>query len=67
MRVPDRMGREQPIAAPPRAYGFLQLSPDIGSHLDIGRLQIAMDDAQFVRGFERFGDLVRDGECLLRK
>ena len=30
------------------------------AHLDVGRLQIAMDDALLVRGFERLGDLPRD-------
>ena len=34
----------------------------VGSHLDIGRLQIAMDDPFLVRGLERIADLARDGQ-----
>ena len=32
----------------------------VGSDLDVRRLEIAMDDAPLVRGFERIGDLSRD-------
>ena len=32
----------------------------IGFDLDVGGLQIAMDDALLVRGLERLGDLLRD-------
>ena len=32
----------------------------IGPHLDVGRLEIAMDDAQFVRRFKCVGNLLRD-------
>ena len=34
----------------------------VRTQLDIGRLQIAMDDALFVRGLERIGDLLRDSQ-----
>ena len=34
-------------------------------HLDVGRLQVAMDDALLVRGLERFGDLSRDWQRLV--
>ena len=33
--------------------------------LDIRGLQIAMNDSLFVRGFERFGDLLRDRQRLV--
>ena len=33
---------------------------------DVRRLQVAMDDALPVRGFERLGDLPRDGQGLVR-
>ena len=33
--------------------------------LHVGRLQIAMDDAFFMRGFQRLGNLTRHGEGLL--
>jgi hypothetical protein len=33
--------------------------------LDIRRLEITVDDAVFVRGFERLGDLFRDGQRLI--
>jgi hypothetical protein len=32
------------------------------AHLDVGRLEVAVDDALFVRRFERVGDLPRDGQ-----
>ena len=32
----------------------------VGADLDIGWLQVAMNDAVFVRGFERLGNLLRD-------
>ena len=35
-------------------------------HLDVGGLQIAMDDALLVRRFECFGDLPRDRQRLVR-
>ncbi len=34
----------------------------VGAHLHIRGLEIAMDDPLFVRGLERVGDLLRDGE-----
>ena len=37
------------------------------AHLDVGGLQIAMDDALLVRGFERFCDLLRDRERLVER
>jgi hypothetical protein len=35
-----------------------------GSELDVGRFQIAVDDAPFVRGFQGIGHLQRDAEHL---
>ena len=37
----------------------------IGAHFDIGRFQIAVDDALFVRGLERLRDLLRDGQGVV--
>ena len=37
----------------------------IVADLDVGGLQIAMDDALLVRGLERLGDLLRDRQCLV--
>ena len=37
----------------------------VSPHLDVGRLQIAVDDALFMSGFERFSDLPRDRQCLV--
>ena len=37
----------------------------VGAHLDVRGLQIAMDDALLVRGFERLGDLLRDLKRLV--
>ena len=39
----------------------------VGRDLDVRRLQIAVDDALLVRGFERVGDLARDRERLLNR
>ena len=36
----------------------------VGRDLDIGRLEIAMDDSALVRGFERRRDLERDLQCV---
>ena len=43
------------------------LDDALGRDLDVGGLQIAMDDALFVRGFERLGDLARDGQRLAER
>ena len=37
----------------------------VGAHFDVGGLEIAMDDALLVRGFEGFGDLLRDRKRLI--
>ena len=34
-------------------------------HFDVGGLQIAMDDALLVRGFQRFCDLLSEGKRLV--
>ena len=39
----------------------------VGPDLDVGRLEIAMNDALLVRGFERLGDLPRDRERLVER
>ena len=39
-----------------------QLHPAVGKHFDVGRLQVAVDDAGVVRGLEAFGDLPADVE-----
>ena len=39
----------------------------IGSQLDVGGLQVAVDDALLVRGFEGFGDLLGDGERFINR
>ncbi len=36
----------------------------VGAHLDVCGLEVAMDDAELVRGFERVGNLSRDGQCV---
>ena len=37
----------------------------VRTQLDVGRLQVAVDDADLMRGFERLGDLTGDGQCLV--
>ena len=39
----------------------------VGAHLDVRGLQIAMDDALLVRGFERVGDLLRDRQRFVER
>ena len=41
------------------------LDPALRRHLDVGRLEVAVDDALRVRGFERLGDLPEDGDDVL--
>ena len=36
-------------------------------HLDVGGLQVAVDDPLLVRGFERIGDLLRDRQRLVER
>ena len=37
------------------------------AYLDVGGLQIAVDDALLMRSFERFRDLLRDRECFVER
>ena len=37
----------------------------VDADLDVGGLQIAMDDPVLVRGAKRLGDLLRDRQCLI--
>ena len=39
----------------------------VGSDFDVCRLEIAMDDALLVRGFERVRDLLRDRQRLVER
>ena len=39
----------------------------VGLDLDVARLEIAMDDALLVRGFERRRDLARDAQRLVER
>ena len=39
----------------------------VGPHLDVRRLQIAMDDAVLVRRLERIGDLPRDRQRFVER
>ena len=59
-----RSGRERVAARRLRQAEVEHLHDAVGRDLDVGRLQIAMDDALLVRRFERVGDLPRDGQRL---
>ena len=37
----------------------------VRAHLDVGGLQVAVDDPLLVRRFQRLSDLLRDGECFV--
>jgi hypothetical protein len=47
--------------ARPKSSTFTAVVAD----LDVGRRQVAMNDAALVRGFERLGDLPRDGRRVV--
>ena len=51
------------LARPKSSTFTVPSAPD----LDVRRLQIAMDDALLVRGFERLGDLLRDRQRLVER
>ena len=38
-----------------------------GAKLDVGRLQVAVDDSMVVRRLERLGDLFRDAQCVVER
>ena len=54
----ESLGRDAPSPGRSRAPSRGRRGRD----LDVGRLQIAVDDAALVRGLERLGDLPRDRE-----
>ena len=39
----------------------------VAAHLDVCRLEIAVDDPLIVRGFERLRDLLRDGQGFVER
>ncbi len=39
----------------------------VRAHLDVGGLQITMNDALLVRGFQRLRDLLRDGQRFIER
>ena len=43
------------------------LDRPVRPQLDVGRLQVAMDDAVLVGGFDRFDDLSRDWQCFVER
>ncbi len=43
------------------------LTSAVRSELDVGRFQVAMDDALLVRGLECVGHLLRDGDRLVKR
>ena len=43
------------------------LDRTIGPHFDVRRFEIPVDDAFFMRGFERLGDLTRDRQRLIER
>jgi hypothetical protein len=51
----------------PRQSEVEQLDAAIATHLDVGRLQVAVNDTDRVRGVERFGDLHSDGNRRTRR
>ena len=62
--------REDRGGAPPGSTSFASpksstLTAPVVADLDIGRLQIAMDDAMVVRRFECLGDLSGDGQRIV--
>ena len=60
------IGRNEALGDP-REAEIQHLDDAIGPHLDIRRLQIAMNDPALVRGAEGFSNLSRDEERLLNR
>ena len=59
---PRPAGRSSKPAPSLREPEVEDLDGAVGSDLDVGRLEVAMDDALFVGCLQRVGDLARDGE-----
>ena len=73
-RAPVIVGDASASAAAPSGASSAFASPKSSTftvpslaHLDVRRLQIAMDDALLVRRFERLGDLPRDRQRLVER
>ncbi len=62
-RAASRRRRSSALARP-KSSTFTVPS---GAHLDVGGLEVAMDDALLVRGLERFGDLPRHRQRLVER
>ncbi len=63
-----RSDRRSPAAAGSSAFASPKsstLTVPSGRDLDVGGLQVAVDDAVLVRRLERLGDLPRDRQCLV--
>ena len=77
IRAGDVMVGELARASPPRAATSVgaqlrqsevqHLDGAIGAQLDVGGLEIAMDDALFVRGLQRIGQLAGNRERLVER
>ena len=63
----DTIGRAGPRIERLRQAKVQHLHGAVGPHLDVRRLQIAVDDPLLVRGFERLGDLPRDRQRFIER
>ena len=62
--------RVDPLTTGSRAFASPESSTlhhAVRSHLEVGRLQVAMDDALFVRGGRGVGNLPRDRQRLVQR
>ena len=69
-RLRDATSRVDPASSASIAFARPKsstLTVPSGAHLDVRRLQIAMDDALLVRRFERLGDLPRDRQRFVER
>ena len=68
----ERRVRRCPVATGTRFHRLGEpevehLHGAVGAHLDVGGLQVAVDDAVLVRGLERLGNLTRDRQRVLER
>ena len=59
------MDRPQATGRAPRQSEVQHLDGPVLAHLDVRGLEVAVDDARFVRSLQRLRDLLRNGECFI--
>ena len=63
----DTLPADLAVGSVVREAEVQHLDRAVSSDLDIGGLQVAMNDALLVRGFEGLGDLACNGYCFFNR